>query len=148
MRYLLRALLLALPLLAVPAKAQANGECACSIAKCFCAKFRSLAWPCCYTDWGGLGTCGPAGCGGGGGGCGGGCVGPWYTYWPYDNHFITPAHPEFPYWPQAMGPVIPGGNLNAPPHLPNTSYHNPGFGGGYGTGVYTPVSYPSYWYGR
>jgi hypothetical protein len=146
MRYLLRALLLALPLLAVPAQAHANGECACSIAKCLSAKFRSLAWPCCYTDWGAIGSCGPGGCGGGGCG-GGGCVGPWYTYWPYDNHFITPAHPEFPYWPQAMGPVIPGGNLNAPPHLPNTSYHNPGFGG-YGTGVYTPVSYPSYWYGR
>ena len=39
-------------------------------------------------------------------GTGCGNVGPWYTYWPYKNHFITPAHPEFPYWPQAMGPVI------------------------------------------
>jgi hypothetical protein len=145
MRYLTRAILLALPLLAVPARANANGEVACSIASCFCNKFRSLAWPCCYTDWGGMGTCGPAGCGGPG--CGGCNVGPWYTYWPNEAHFNTPAHPEFPYWPQAMGPVIPGGNLNAPPALPPAAHYQPNFGG-YGTGVYQPVSYPSYWYGR
>lgn len=28
-----------------------------------------------------------------------GVLGPWYLYYPYEAHFITPAHPQFPYWP-------------------------------------------------
>src|SRR5262245_34274323 len=28
-----------------------------------------------------------------------GVLGPWYLYYPYEAHFITPAHPHFPYWP-------------------------------------------------
>jgi len=39
--------------------------------------------------------------GGGGGQQGGqpGVLGPWYLYYPYEAHFITPAHPQFPFWP-------------------------------------------------
>src|SRR5438093_7294747 len=33
--------------------------------------------------------------------CVGGCqLGPWYTYWPLEANFITPAPTGFPYWPQ------------------------------------------------
>lgn len=28
-----------------------------------------------------------------------GQAGPWYLYWPLEAHFITPAHPQYPYWP-------------------------------------------------
>jgi hypothetical protein len=36
-----------------------------------------------------------------------GVLGPWYLYWPYEAHFVTPAHPQFPYWPSNQ--VLPGG---------------------------------------
>ncbi len=42
-----------------------------------------------------------------------GCLGPWYLYWPYEAHFITPAHPKFPYWPS--GQTLPGGSPVAVP---------------------------------
>jgi hypothetical protein len=139
MRNLLRALLLALPLLAMPARAHAHGEAACSIASCLCKKFSSLAWPCCYTDWGAVGHCGPAGCGPGGcGGCGGGCVGPWYSYWPYNAHFATPPHPELPNRTTKVPTRGAGG-----PSLPPAATYSPA-----GAGYYQPVSYPSYWYGH
>lgn len=58
----------------------------------------------------------------GGGGGGGGMqqvpaqLGPWYSYWPYEAHFQTPALPQYPYWPTQtmpngqtyMGPGSPG----------------------------------------
>jgi hypothetical protein len=56
--------------------------------------------PCC----GGCGGC----CNGGGGAT----LGPWYQYWPYEAHFMTPALPQYPYWP---GPqTLPGGAPFAP----------------------------------
>jgi hypothetical protein len=118
MRNLLRALLLALPLLAVPARADAHGETACSIASCLSHK---LFWPCCCDGCGGCG------------GCGMGC--PWYTYWPYGAHFQTPAHPEYPFWPAPMAPVMSGG------HSVPTAY------GPVGPGYVQPVSFPRYWHG-
>jgi hypothetical protein len=41
--------------------------------------------------------CSPCGAPGGG-------LGPWYGYFPYDQHFQAPAMPQYPYWPgpQAM----------------------------------------------
>jgi hypothetical protein len=143
MKYLLRAALLALPLLAVPTRANAHGETLCSIADAFASKLRCLAYPAC-------GCCG----------CGGGCGGayPWYSYWPYEAHFQTPAHPEFPFWPRPMT-AYPPQQYNAPspapsymPILPTgygyqTGYYQP-TGYGYQTGYYQPPVYPSYWYGH
>jgi hypothetical protein len=33
-------------------------------------------------------------------------VGPWYSYWPLEAHFQTPAMPQYPFWgpPQTMAP--------------------------------------------
>ncbi|MCS6864306.1 MAG: hypothetical protein RMJ56_03130 [Gemmataceae bacterium] len=55
---------------------------------------------------------------------------PWYQYWPYDGHFLTPApisgpfhappltghFPVNPYFPPPMTP--PGGQPNVPPPPP------------------------------
>src|SRR5579862_7127285 len=64
---------------------------------------------------------------------GGILAGPWYSYWPYEAHFISPAPTGYPYWPapqtlpgQAfgvrpnpiltpMGPFAPGGYAPPPP---------------------------------
>lgn len=79
MKLLLKACLLALPLLAIPAEARAHGGCKI----CF-----GVSWsewnPCCDN------------------GCGGGTLAPWYTYWPYAAHFQVPAAPSFPFWPAPM----------------------------------------------
>lgn len=93
---------------------------------------------------GGCGGCGPcsgfAGPGACGGGCGGGGVGnlnAWYTYWPYEAHFQTPAPVGFPYWP-TMSPYDADAASHAPaaPAYPGVSPVN------YNGGV------PAYWYGR
>ena len=60
---------------------------------------------------------------GGGGGQAPGVLGPWYLYWPFEAHFATPAHPQFPYWPSAQ--TLPGGQ----PAVVQPS----------------PASYPAYW---
>jgi hypothetical protein len=69
------------------------------------------------------------GCGGCGscGGCGG-CNGPWYTYWPLEAHFQTPAPTGYPYWPSPMVSSL----------------------GQQGAGAYQQVGFqaPSYWYGH
>jgi hypothetical protein len=53
-----------------------------------------------------------------------GCqLGPWYSYWPMEAHFQTPALPSYPYWP-APQTIVPGGTstaLPAPPHSSPTS---------------------------
>lgn len=90
----------------------------------------------------GLGCTGP-GCGtGGGAGCvpyphyyslgsyaTGGCAkkptfqaAPWYLYWPYDGHFLTPA----PVTGAFYGPPTPG-NFPVNPYFPG-----PAYGAGYG----------------
>jgi hypothetical protein len=33
-------------------------------------------------------------------------LGPWYNYWPLEAHFQTPAMPCYPYWPSPM--ALPG----------------------------------------
>jgi hypothetical protein len=87
--------------------------------------------------YGGYGGCGPKGCQGP---ChplgypgsyalfGGGCqplplyqAAPWYLYWPYDGHFLTPA----PITGAFYGPPTPG-NFPVNPYFPG-----PGFGYGY-----------------
>src|SRR5260370_32768641 len=76
MKLLLRASLLVLPFLAIPAQVRAEGG-----AK-ICFGVSCSKW---------CGDCN---------GCGqGGQLAPWYTYWPYSAHFQAPAQPCFPYWP-------------------------------------------------
>jgi hypothetical protein len=109
MKWLLRAVLLALPFLAMPTHAHGwhwiNQICnGCG------------GWNCC--GYGPTSLC------------------PWYTYYPYDAHFMTPAHPEFPYWPRTMVPIY-----NTPAPAPTNMPILP-------TGYYQPEVYPSYWYGH
>ena len=80
--------------------------------------------------------------------CGHRCLGPWYSYWPLEAHFQTPAPTGYPYWPSPMGmggmqPQLPayghhhGGAPQAMPMLP---------------GMHQQMGYfqqaPSYWYGN
>ncbi len=122
MKTTLRALLLALPLLAAATEAQAAG----------CGKFF-----CFNTDCGfGIGFKSHGDC------CGPQFASPWYTYWPYHAHFAAPAHPEFPYWPAPMTSMAPGPmEPPSPPYMPQLQPTH-----------YQPVGYygqpPSYWYGR
>jgi hypothetical protein len=118
MKTLVRACALALPLLAV----------------CGASPARAWGGPC-QID------CGfHFNCAGFGGGCGP-CAGPWYSYFPYCDHFQTPAPVcgGWPFWPTA--PVGPPPEL-APRDRP-TYYAPPRI---------QPVGYsgqaPSYWYGR
>src|SRR4051812_43602810 len=110
--------LLALPLLAAPA--QANG---------FGFKFNLGG-----SLYGNLTPlCG--GCPGGGGPCGGvggggGQLGPWYSYWPLDAHFQTPALPQYPYWPSPQD--LYQGPSGGPPAAYGVPYGTP-YGAPYGT---------------
>ena len=45
---------------------------------------------------------------------------PWYLYWPYDAHFLTPAPVTGPFY----GPPIPG-NFPVNPYFPGTPYAMP-----------------------
>lgn len=121
MKISLRAILLALPFLAAPAVAHASGV------AFYCGKCAFVLDSHCKNK---DGCCN--------------CAGPWYSYWPYNAHFQTPAHPEFPYWPGPMTTMVP--SHPAPPPAPSympgaqpMSYHQ-------------PVGYhfqpPTYWYGR
>lgn len=47
---------------------------------------------------------------------------PWYLYWPYDGHFLTPAPVTGPFY----GPPTPG-NFPVNPYFPG-----PAYGHGYG----------------
>jgi hypothetical protein len=126
----------------------------------------------CWKTWAGL-DCGPGGChqppsccgcspigcgygpvpmGGGGMGMGGmgsvggmnmTPVGPWYTYYPYQAHFQTPAPTGYPYWP---GPQTSG-----PSPLFGGNYQNPNNQGFSNYPAVQPCGYyqaPSYWYGQ
>jgi hypothetical protein len=105
-------------------------------------------------------------------------LGPWYLYWPLEAHFVRPAPPAYPFWPQGGGnyPVFntgapPGGGPpgpgnfgapvpprpttpmpppNPPAPSPNTyAPQGPGYYEGYQT---VPVVFrtysPPYYYGR
>jgi hypothetical protein len=81
MKRLFAAALLALPLLAAPARATG------------CFGFYGCLPPCkvdigCNWKFGFQCGCAP--------GCG---AGPWYLYWPLEAHFQTPAMCQYPYWP-------------------------------------------------
>jgi hypothetical protein len=76
--------------------------------------------------WWNWSPCGPGGGGGGGGGAGGGGLGPWYQYWPYEAHFMTPALPQYPYWGSPQ--TLPGGSPFATP------------------GMFQPSTPPPYWH--
>jgi hypothetical protein len=95
--------------------------------------------------------CSPVGCGygpvpAGAGGPNMVPAGPWYSYYPYQAHFQTPAPTGYPYWPgpQTSGPSpLFGGNYYQAPQ-------NPGFSN-YPVNPVQPCSYyqaPSYWYGQ
>ena len=74
-------------------------------------------------------------------------AGPWYSYWPYEAHFMTPApYAAYPYWPSAAVT----GNGNGVPATPTPAPLPPAKGDATPAG-YQPVGYsqaPSYWYGR
>jgi hypothetical protein len=96
-RYVLAVALLVLPLMATPARASGSIGFNFSFSPCF--PFVNIGLLC-----GGCGPCGGC-CGCGSGGCG---MGPWYSYWPLEAHFQTPAMPDYPYWP-TMGSMGHGG---------------------------------------
>ncbi len=75
MKTFVRALVLALPFLAVPPQAHAWGNSGGFMINFHCN--------CNKND-----------------GCGTGA--PWYTYWPYEAYFQVPAMPQYPYWPAPM----------------------------------------------
>ena len=63
---------------------------------------------------------------------------PWYLYWPYDAHFMTPAPIQAPF----MGPPI-SGNFPVNPYFPAQPVpHGPAMGppppAGFGGGVVIP----------
>ncbi len=51
---------------------------------------------------------------------------PWYNYWPYDAHFLTPAPISGPFY----GPPLTG-NFPVNPYFPGPAVP---YGGGYGLG--------------
>lgn len=148
MKHVLRAGLLALPLLALPSQAWAHGNgfgiglgpytAGASVT------FGARGWlrPGCDQGPGGCNPFG-GGCGYGGGGYGGGQLAPWYTYWPLEAHFNAPAPTHYPYWPQAMAPNLApnygGHHAPAAAHYPAPQPVS-----------FQPASYyyqaPSYWY--
>lgn len=121
MKLLWKACLLAAPLLALPAEVNASGGNGFQI--------------CLGVGWNRWNPCA-----GSGGGCGPAQAGPWYTYWPYEAHFQTPAMPQFPYWPGPMTSPIAGGHGCAPMIAPPTPSPIQG------VGYYS--QWPSYWYGH
>jgi hypothetical protein len=128
---LLRACLLALPLLALPTAAQAwPFDC------CGCPPWQVNAG----FNWHLNANCGQAGFQA--------QAGPWYAYWPYEAHFQTPAPINaFPFWPAtiagASSYAIPAAAVPAPLTPPVQPIQPSGF---------QSASYqfraPSYWYGR
>ncbi|HZT81163.1 MAG TPA: hypothetical protein VFA26_13105 [Gemmataceae bacterium] len=68
-------------------------------------------------------------------------LGPWYSYWPLEAHFQTPAPTPYPYWPAPMNsPYAGGAPINLKPTPPAAAE------------FFQPVGYssqaPCYWYGR
>jgi hypothetical protein len=119
----------------------------------------------CFKGWCGCtpGSCDPCHGPSCGGGCckGGGCCGsgpacgygptpldPWYTYYPYNAHFQTPAPTGYPYGPapQTSGPAPMFGGTqwqSTPQMAPSMTYP---------AGQVMPCGYyqqaPSYWYAQ
>jgi hypothetical protein len=129
MTKLLRACLFALPLLALPSVAHAwPFDC------CGCPPWQVDAG----INWHFNARCGQYGLGA--------QAGPWYSYWPYEAHFQTPAPVNaFPFWPATIAGrgtyPVPAGAV--PTEAPPAPVQPSGF---------QPTRYqssvPSYWYGR
>lgn len=69
---------------------------------------------------------------------------PWYLYWPYDGHFLTPAPVHAPFYgPPTAGnfPVNPYFPAPAGYYGPTPGGPAPGFVGPGGFGSYPPGSY-------
>jgi hypothetical protein len=149
MKKLLIGALIALPLLAMPARAEGFSWRICMGGN-FNFWCRASCSGCCDS------CCGPS-CGGGG--CGGsGCgaqAGPWYQYFPYEAHFQSAAPIAYPYWPVQ---TLPPQNATAYQYqAPQYPYAVPPQAGqmqqaAYQSPFVQPVGYyyqaPSYWYGR
>jgi hypothetical protein len=124
MRAFLRACLVALPLLAAPSLAQAW--------TCPPVKIDAGVNAYCNAYIGNWGM--------------GAQLGPWYTYWPYNAHFQSPAPVGgWPFWPTSASAVPHYGAIpsNQIPKTQPTYFQ--------GGGV-QPIGYsgqaPSYWYGH
>ena len=59
---------------------------------------------------------------------------PWYLYWPYDAHFLTPAPVGGAFYPPPMM-----GNYPVQPYFPMPQYTPPQ---GQGPNMVAPVAYP------
>jgi hypothetical protein len=57
-------------------------------------------------------------------GAGPGACGPWYLYWPLEAHFVAPALPSYPYWPSPQG-LPPGQSFGGPAAGP-ANFHQSG----------------------
>ena len=63
-------------------------------------------------------------------------AGPWYLYWPMEAHFQTPAPTGYPYWPSPMTLPPPAATgAPAPGNFMPASYQAPAYG----------ASMPYYW---
>ena len=94
MKKILAALALALTVGAAPCLAQCGNGLSCGGS---CSKTCTFSFGFKWHAFLKCGDCG-SGCGYGGGGS----MGPWYSYWPLEAHFQTPAPTGFPYWPAPM----------------------------------------------
>lgn len=199
MKKFILAAVLALPLTALGTqRAAAWGDCGncCNDCQCCCATptitanfgFKFKAWGCLkaacdHVAFAPVCTCpcnNCCGCPPCGGGCnqsggGGGYAAPWYSYWPFDAHFMTPAPTGYPGYPSQMGPMMNGGGgppcVYGAPVMNPSMYNQPAMAMyGYGPPPpsyalpapaptpytpasvqpcgYTPSQVPSYWYGR
>jgi hypothetical protein len=129
MKAFTRACLVALPFLALPSLAQAWGMPPCKIDAGINAHLNGYCGNICLCPQ----------------------AGPWYSYFPYDAYFQTPAPVGgWPFWPTNAAPAIPPGVQNGSDDKSNNSngpqsmfYQRPGVQpAGYGAPA------PSYWYGR
>jgi hypothetical protein len=128
MKTLTRACLLALPLLAAP-----------SLAYALPSMTFDAGFGCHFNSCNGKG-------------CAGGCVaGPWYTYFPYNAYFQTPA-PVYgwPYFPPQAAMPVPKPQSNQEPAMPqqpqSQSRYFPPERAVQPVGYFTPA--PTYWYGK
>ena len=131
------ACLFALPLLALAPRAQA-GCC------CFCPPPINVN---CHHSFSLQGTIGCAPFN-----YGGAQAGPWYSYFPYEAHFQTPAPYGYPFWPTSVPTMAyPGTGAAYPNQVPAmqpetvqpTSYQPVGY---QATGY--PSAVPAYWYAK
>jgi hypothetical protein len=142
MKTLLRASLLVIPFFAVPSLARATFLPSCQFEAGFGCRFNNTGMK---------------------GGCGGCVAGPWYSYFPYNAYFQTPA-PVFgwPYLPPQPATPVPAPQVPPPqangkepkmPQQPQPQPQQPQPQSRYfpprevqPVGYFAPA--PSYWYGR